>query len=71
MAGADARKWTSYLRAIVNGRHAPSQVGAAQQEELEMLAAADYAPRNLGPLTLRTETAVLAGATRLLQGPTG
>ena len=40
-------------------------------EELEMLAAADYAPRNLGPLTLRTETAVLAGATRLLQGPTG
>lgn len=45
--------------------------GGLTAEELEMLAAADYAPRNLGPLTLRTETAVLAGATRLLQGPTG
>ena len=43
--------------------------GGFTTAELEMLTAADFLPRNLGPLTLRTETAVLAGATRLLQAP--
>lgn len=37
--------------------------------ELEQLAASGFLPRSLGPLTLRTETAVIAGATRLLQAP--
>ena len=43
--------------------------GGLTAGELELLAEADFAPRSLGPLTLRTETAVLAGATRLLQAP--
>lgn len=37
--------------------------------EVEQLTSAGFAPRSLGPLTLRTETAVLAGAVRLLQSP--
>lgn len=43
--------------------------GGFVAHELDLLAAAGFAPRSLGPLTLRTETAVLAGATRLLQMP--
>ncbi len=43
--------------------------GGLTECELELLADADFTPRSLGPLTLRTETAVLAGATRLLQAP--
>ncbi|MBK8099390.1 MAG: 16S rRNA (uracil(1498)-N(3))-methyltransferase [Planctomycetes bacterium] len=39
--------------------------------ELEQLLAAGFLPRSLGPLTLRTETAVLAGAIRLLQAMPG
>jgi 16S rRNA (uracil1498-N3)-methyltransferase len=41
--------------------------GGLTDEELARLASAKFVPRSLGPLTLRTETAVLAGATRLLQ----
>lgn len=41
--------------------------GGLTVREVEALVAAGFAPRSLGPLTLRTETAVLAGATRLLQ----
>lgn len=41
--------------------------GGLTRGELEQLTTAGFAPRGLGPLTLRTETAVLAGATRLLQ----
>lgn len=44
--------------------------GGLTECEVEQLVAAGFAPRSLGPLTLRTETAVLAGATRLLQVPT-
>lgn len=43
--------------------------GGLTESELLLLMEADFAPRSLGPLTLRTETAVLAGATRLLQEP--
>ncbi len=43
--------------------------GGLTERELELLTVAGFAPRSLGPLTLRTETAVLAGATRLLQTP--
>lgn len=43
--------------------------GGLTPREVETLVAAGFAPRSLGPLTLRTETAVLAGATRLLQMP--
>ncbi|MCA8976324.1 MAG: 16S rRNA (uracil(1498)-N(3))-methyltransferase [Planctomycetes bacterium] len=41
--------------------------GGLVEHEVARLTAAGFAPRSLGPLTLRTETAVLAGATRLLQ----
>ncbi|MGE3172371.1 MAG: 16S rRNA (uracil(1498)-N(3))-methyltransferase [Planctomycetota bacterium] len=41
--------------------------GGLTEAEVAMLADAGFLPRSLGPLTLRTETAVLAGATRLLQ----
>lgn len=41
--------------------------GGLTEREVAMLTAAGFAPRSLGPLTLRTETAVLAGAVRLLQ----
>lgn len=41
--------------------------GGLTPREVETLVAAGFVPRSLGPLTLRTETAVLAGATRLLQ----
>jgi len=41
--------------------------GGFTTSEIELLVDAGFAPRSLGPLTLRTETAVLAGATRLLQ----
>ena len=41
--------------------------GGLTGSEVRQLIAAGFAPRSLGPLTLRTETAVLAGATRLLQ----
>jgi len=43
--------------------------GGLTEREINQLTAAGFAPRSLGPLTLRTETAVLAGATRLLQAP--
>lgn len=43
--------------------------GGLTPRELDQLLDAGFAPRSLGPLTLRTETAVLAGATRLLQAP--
>ena len=43
--------------------------GGLTEREISQLMAAGFAPRSLGPLTLRTETAVLAGATRLLQRP--
>jgi 16S rRNA (uracil1498-N3)-methyltransferase len=43
--------------------------GGFTERELGMLADAGFAPRGLGPLTLRTETAVFAGATRLQQAP--
>lgn len=43
--------------------------GGLTERELELLTTAGFAARSLGPLTLRTETAVLAGATRLLQAP--
>ena len=43
--------------------------GGFSDREIAELTAAGFAPRSLGPLTLRTETAVLAGATRLLQAP--
>ncbi len=43
--------------------------GGLTRPELALLDAAGFVPRSLGPLTLRTETAVLAGATRLLQSP--
>ncbi|MSR37337.1 MAG: 16S rRNA (uracil(1498)-N(3))-methyltransferase [Planctomycetes bacterium] len=45
--------------------------GGLSDREIHLLTAAGFAPRSLGPLTLRTETAVLAGATRLLQAPQG
>lgn len=41
--------------------------GGLTPDEVEVLIAAGFLPRSLGPLTLRTETAVVAGATRLLQ----
>jgi len=41
--------------------------GGFTDREVAMLLAAGFAARSLGPLTLRTETAVVAGATRLLQ----
>ncbi|MCB9885053.1 MAG: 16S rRNA (uracil(1498)-N(3))-methyltransferase [Planctomycetes bacterium] len=41
--------------------------GGLTDREVRQLTDAGFAPRSLGPLTLRTETAVLAGATRLLQ----
>lgn len=40
--------------------------GGLSPPELEVLAAAGFAARSLGPLTLRTETAALVGAARLL-----
>ncbi|MEO6593393.1 MAG: RsmE family RNA methyltransferase, partial [Planctomycetota bacterium] len=43
--------------------------GGLTAREVDQLIDAGFAPRSLGPLTLRTETAVLAGATRLLQTP--
>ncbi|MBL8727711.1 MAG: 16S rRNA (uracil(1498)-N(3))-methyltransferase [Planctomycetes bacterium] len=43
--------------------------GGLAAHEVERLVAAGFAPRSLGPLTLRTETAVFAGAVRLLQAP--
>jgi 16S rRNA (uracil1498-N3)-methyltransferase len=43
--------------------------GGFTQREIDQLAESGFAARSLGPLTLRTETAVLAGATRLLQAP--
>ncbi|MFO1076247.1 MAG: RsmE family RNA methyltransferase [Planctomycetota bacterium] len=43
--------------------------GGFTAAEIAQLLAAGFAPRSLGPLTLRTETAVLAGATRLLMHP--
>jgi 16S rRNA (uracil1498-N3)-methyltransferase len=43
--------------------------GGLTAREVDALVAAGFAARSLGPLTLRTETAVLAGATRLLQAP--
>jgi 16S rRNA (uracil1498-N3)-methyltransferase len=45
--------------------------GGLTAHEVDVLVAAGFAARGLGPLTLRTETAVLAGATRLLQAPGG
>jgi 16S rRNA (uracil1498-N3)-methyltransferase len=45
--------------------------GGLTERELRMLADAGFLPRSLGPLTLRTETAVLAGAVRLLASPAG
>lgn len=41
--------------------------GGFTERELAALLDAGFAARSLGPLTLRTETAVLAGAVRLLQ----
>jgi len=41
--------------------------GGLTEREIHQLTDAGFAPRSLGPLTLRTETAVLAGAVRLLQ----
>ncbi|MHC5066344.1 MAG: RsmE family RNA methyltransferase [Planctomycetota bacterium] len=43
--------------------------GGFRREELEAILEAGFSPRSLGPLTLRTETAALVGAARLLQGP--
>jgi len=43
--------------------------GGFSPGEIDQLLAAGFLPRSLGPLTLRTETAVLAGAVRLLQAP--
>lgn len=43
--------------------------GGLTEREVQQLVEAGFAPRSLGPLTLRTETAVFAGATRLLQAP--
>jgi 16S rRNA (uracil1498-N3)-methyltransferase len=43
--------------------------GGFTVDELDLLTRTGFLPRSLGPLTLRTETAVLAGATRLLQVP--
>ena len=43
--------------------------GGLTEREIDLLTRAGFTPRSLGPLTLRTETAVLAGATRLLQAP--
>ena len=40
--------------------------GGLTDAEVRALAAAGFAPRSLGPLTLRTETAALVGAARLL-----
>ncbi len=44
--------------------------GGFSEREVAMLVQSGFAPRSLGPLTLRTETAVVAGATRLLQART-
>lgn len=41
--------------------------GGFREREVELLVEHGFAPRSLGPLTLRTETAVVAGAARLLQ----
>jgi 16S rRNA (uracil1498-N3)-methyltransferase len=43
--------------------------GGLTEAEIGLLIEAGFAPRHLGPLTLRSETAVLAGAVRLLQAP--
>lgn len=43
--------------------------GGLADREIAQLTDAGFASRSLGPLTLRTETAVLAGATRMLQSP--
>jgi len=43
--------------------------GGLTEREMAQLTGAGFAPRSLGPLTLRTETAVLAGAVRLLPSP--
>ncbi len=43
--------------------------GGLTEREVALLTDAGFAARSLGPLTLRTETAVLAGATRLLMAP--
>lgn len=43
--------------------------GGLTDRELGLLEEAGLRARSLGPLTLRTETAVLAGATRILQQP--
>jgi 16S rRNA (uracil1498-N3)-methyltransferase len=43
--------------------------GGLTQEEVEALAAAGFRPVDLGPLILRTETAALVGAARLLTPP--
>jgi 16S rRNA (uracil1498-N3)-methyltransferase len=45
--------------------------GGLTEREIGLLMQAGFRARSLGPLTLRTETAVLAGATRLLQAPAG
>jgi 16S rRNA (uracil1498-N3)-methyltransferase len=45
--------------------------GGLTEREVAHLIESGFAPRSLGPLTLRTETAVLAGATRLLQALPG
>jgi 16S rRNA (uracil1498-N3)-methyltransferase len=54
-----------------HGGHALLAVGPPggfAASEVEALRAAGFAARGLGPLTLRTETAVLAGLVRLLAG---
>ncbi len=43
--------------------------GGFRASELESILDRGFSPRGMGPLTLRTETAALAGAARLLQGP--
>jgi 16S rRNA (uracil1498-N3)-methyltransferase len=40
--------------------------GGFTADEIQAACAAGFAPKSLGPLTLRTETAVLAGALRLM-----
>jgi len=42
--------------------------GGFTSDEIAAAVAAGFEPRNLGPLTLRTETAVIAGAVRLMAG---
>lgn len=43
--------------------------GGLTEREVEEVVGAGFQPRNLGPLTLRTETAAVAGAVRMLQVP--